>query len=387
MYCKLVACLTIFGVALLLGGCGTQLEEARPVFGYSGLSAGSATLSSYEQGKVDFAAARYGLAAKYFELAIMEDPSSVEAVNGLAATYDQLGRYDLSERYYRRTLAMEPNSAQTLNNFGYSLLLQGRHDLALAFLRDAVRLDPGNAVILTNAERAVAARLVAGEIKTAVAASAGINQPTTASDGTLEEHKARPRIVRLNAGEQLLKLEPDEAATMAPVSMMPAVPVLPVEVHPLPVEIAPKEPRVVPVAVSLRPAATPTTGQNALPVLSGSTEAPLAAGGFSGIIELSNGNGRRHMAARMKGYLEKSGVRIARLTNADHFAHAATVITYRAGHRGLAEALAKLLPLTPTLQEVKDQASDVCIRLGGDLLSFDHALIQAERTRSHASAA
>src|SRR3546814_8163838 len=92
-------------------------------------------------------------------MAMAEEPASVEAVNGLAAAYDQLGRYDLSERFYQRALAMDPASVQTLSNFGYSLLLQGRHDLALTFFRDAARIDPENAIIVANAERTVAARV------------------------------------------------------------------------------------------------------------------------------------------------------------------------------------------------------------------------------------
>src|SRR3546814_7729888 len=90
-----------------------------------------------------------------------DDPASVEAVNGLAAAYDQLGRYDLAERYYQRALAMDPTSVQTLNNLGYSLLLQGKPELALTFFRDAARIAPDNTVIAANAEQAVTARIEA----------------------------------------------------------------------------------------------------------------------------------------------------------------------------------------------------------------------------------
>src|SRR3546814_7579021 len=79
-----------------------------------------------------------------------DDPASVEAVNGLAAAYDQLGRYDLAERYYQRALAMDPTSVQTLNNLGYSLLLQGKPELALTFFRDAARIAPDTTVIAAN---------------------------------------------------------------------------------------------------------------------------------------------------------------------------------------------------------------------------------------------
>src|SRR3546814_1043212 len=98
------------------------------------MSAGESSLSSYQQAKADFGEARYGLAVKRFQMAMAEEPASVEAVNGLAAAYDQLGRYDLSERFYQRALAMDPASVQTLNNFGYSLLRSEEHTSELQSL-------------------------------------------------------------------------------------------------------------------------------------------------------------------------------------------------------------------------------------------------------------
>src|SRR3546814_13345960 len=89
---KLSLVVTALGATLLLGGCGTQLEDARPAFGYSGMAAGDSALSSYQQAKADFAAARYGLAVQRFQMAMAEDPASVHAVNGLPAASDPPGR-------------------------------------------------------------------------------------------------------------------------------------------------------------------------------------------------------------------------------------------------------------------------------------------------------
>src|SRR3546814_2529885 len=76
---KLSLAVTALGGALLLSGCGTQLGDARAAFGYSGLIAGDPSLSSYEQAKADFAAARYGLAVKRFRRAMADDPASVRS--------------------------------------------------------------------------------------------------------------------------------------------------------------------------------------------------------------------------------------------------------------------------------------------------------------------
>lgn len=381
---KLTLTVTALGAVLLLGGCGSTLEETRAAFGYSGLDAGDPSLSSYEQARSDFVAARYGLAVKRFQLAMAEDPASVEAVNGLAASYDQLGRYDLSERYYRRALAMDPSSVQTLNNLGYSLQLQGKHDLALAFFRDAAQIDPDNGVIAANAERAVAGRL---EDQDAALAEAPAAEPTPAP---VPAPETGLRIVRLNAGEQFLQVSPrsQPAASPAPAGVsqgpeIPAVPLQPVETAPLP---APAGPELAPTPVALRPsvrvAAMVESEDDLVPAGPAEMRAPAVDLGAS--VVLANGNGRRHMAARMRDYLARLGLTSMRLANADHFAHDTTVITYLPGHRGLAEVVSDSLPVAPLLREVTDQAVDVRVRLGGDLLGFDRDLLQVERNSDHA---
>src|SRR3546814_17224730 len=79
---KLSLVVTALGATLLLGGCGTQLEDARPAFGYSCMAAGDSALSSYQQAQADFAAASYGLAVKSFTMAMDEGPAPAAAGNG-----------------------------------------------------------------------------------------------------------------------------------------------------------------------------------------------------------------------------------------------------------------------------------------------------------------
>ncbi len=107
-------------------------------------------LSAYQRGKLHFNAGQFGLAVNHFQSAVRREPGSIEALNGLAASYDRLGRYDISARYYERALAADPESTQTLNNIGYSYLLQERFDLAVAYLRDAQSRDRNDPVVLAN---------------------------------------------------------------------------------------------------------------------------------------------------------------------------------------------------------------------------------------------
>ena len=132
---KIVAILA----SLTLGGCLGGTDGGQPI-----------DMSAYERGKSHFGAGQFGLAVKHFQSAVDHDPASVEALNGLAASYDRLGRYDLSARYYERALSADPASSQTLNNIGYSYIMQERFDLAVAYLRDAQSRDVTDPVVLAN---------------------------------------------------------------------------------------------------------------------------------------------------------------------------------------------------------------------------------------------
>jgi len=61
-------------------------------------------------------------------------------------------------------------------------------------------------------------------------------------------------------------------------------------------------------------------------------------------IEISNGNGVRHMARNMGTYLNPKGFNVNRLTNADHFNYPETKIYYQKGYEQDALRLAKEIP-------------------------------------------
>ena len=123
-----------------------------------GLFESDATVvAPYELGKRYFAETNYAQAVEQFRLVVSVDPGSVAALNGLAASYDQMGRFDLAERYYKRALSIAPDSAQTLNNLGVSYLLQDRPDVAAVYLTEARARDDTDPGIAANQAAAVAA--------------------------------------------------------------------------------------------------------------------------------------------------------------------------------------------------------------------------------------
>jgi len=148
--------LTVAVLPIALAGCADSASEIRAKYGDISWTPSELMSTPYERGSVHFTAGRFGLAVQQFELAMGQDPDSVEALNGLAASFDQLQRFDLAERYYLRALNQEPGNAQTLNNLGFSYLIQGRYDLALTYLKDALAHDPMNDMLRGNLQQAEA---------------------------------------------------------------------------------------------------------------------------------------------------------------------------------------------------------------------------------------
>ena len=89
---------------------------------------------------------------------------------------------------------------------------------------------------------------------------------------------------------------------------------------------------------------------------------------------------------RVGEFLEDRGFPNLRLTNAEHFGFTATTIYYRDGWLDQARRITAALPAELLLEAAPDQAVDIRIRLGGDLLIFDRELFYVERMPSNASA-
>lgn len=96
-------------------------------------------------------------------------------------------------------------------------------------------------------------------------------------------------------------------------------------------------------------------------------------------LEVSNGAGRRHVAARMARYLLFQGFPAARLTNADRFSYRRSILFYRPGFEAAARRLSESLPAPVPVVEQPDQRDDVRLRLGGDLLELDRSFLIASR--------
>ena len=276
-----------------------------------GLDQQAAGSDPYLAGRDALSQGAIGLAVEQFRRALRSDPDSVPALNGLAVSYDEIGRFDVAQDLYHRALNLAPQSVQTLNNLGRSLIRQG---------------DAGSAVPYLSLARERAqpplVSVVEGNLHLAQQSAAGVpsREANASSAAPLERTGAREHLLHTGAA-------------------------------------APRP--LVAVGELARPAESESPRQ-----------APT-----SWAVEISNGAGRSRMAARMGSFLRAKDVPVKRLTNADNFAHQETLVLFRPGQEAHASWVAALLPVPARTVPVDQQATDVRVLLGLDLLTFHRALL------------
>ena len=114
---------------LCLCGCATG-PELRP-------SGGSATSSTKGEGRRFLEQGRAVEAVSAFRKRIRKEGADLQALNGLAIAYNELGKPDLAAEMFSRALAIAPDDPVTLNNIGFAALRRADKHLARRYLERA----------------------------------------------------------------------------------------------------------------------------------------------------------------------------------------------------------------------------------------------------------
>ena len=70
-------------------------------------------------------------------------------------------------------------------------------------------------------------------------------------------------------------------------------------------------------------------------------------------VEISNGNGVYRMARKVGHYLKERGLKVNRLTNADHFNHSGTKVLYRKEYKEVADQIAEQIPVVRSKEQIE----------------------------------
>lgn len=92
-------------------------------------------------GKVLTELQRYTEAEAIFDNVLVQNPQSINALNGLGVLNDMLGYHKEAQEYFLKALNLDKRSAKNANNLGYSYYLAGDLGEAERYFLDAVTID------------------------------------------------------------------------------------------------------------------------------------------------------------------------------------------------------------------------------------------------------
>ena len=355
---------------------------------------------------------KYGLAVEEFKKVIRIDPTHVKAYNGLGVSYDSLGEFSRAVQAYKTALVLNPDLDYVQNNLGYSYLLQGDLDSAIEAFQNAVALNNGNKKYHNNLGLAYAKnglfdlafsefRLANDEIKAHYNMAQFYYQ-----QGLYEEAKIHfAKASTLNPGDRDTRKGLAAAENLARISLSkteriaePSPPPVSGEMHKefsqekedtapftgvkvvetnieqwdsvIEIPVTEKATTAEPVMlahIAIQDSIKPGALDNEL-----DEKRPYILGNIG--LEISNGNGVRHMARRVGQYLGEQGFNEPNLTNANHFNHAETMIYYRSGYLHDAYRVAKEIPGYQDMKKVarfQRPGTKVRVLIGRDLMLFD----------------
>lgn len=149
-----------------------------------------------------------------------------------------------------------------------------------------------------------------------------------------------------------------------------------------------------PISASPEPQPAPKPRKTDIPLLAAAetkririprpgSEVPIATIDPEWTIEVSNGNGVTGMAGRSASFFRRHGFAVGRITNADRFTVADTVIFYREGYLDAAKVVASVIPGEQQFEQVSDLGrKGIRIRV---LLGRDMAAMQFPETAENIS--
>jgi tetratricopeptide (TPR) repeat protein len=350
----------------LAAGCTSANIDVRPTTGTPGQESVDDVATLLKKGKSDFTDKHFDKAVGHFRKALNIKPESIDAINGLAASYDRLGRFDVAVSLYKSALIQAPDSATTLNNLGYSYYLQKKPDLALVYLREAANRDEN-----TNPLIKVNLRIVSATLK-------NIAEKST--------HAARGKAVSI--GHEAGFLHPASKPKKAVRLVRSGSAVYTLFTRQIPGNTRPV-PKSRQLAVRHGAAKTPASVHKAVAAAAGTSKTALSAASKTaaapkqssaqrmadGKIIVASGAGRQMMAVRMVHYFMNNGHRATSRISNDPVVKNISTIYYKPGQEDAARAISKSLFSIPRLERRDDQTARLYLELGADLHNFDRQLI------------
>lgn len=287
---------------------------------------------AYLLGRSYHMAMRPQQAMAYYRSALRDDPTHLNARNGLAVLYAELGDLKPAIALWQELTASAAgrNQAFLFSNLGYAHLIQGEPARALAVLEQACLLDPLSERAWQHLGDALAMTGQQGRAATMHRQAASLRKHDLRSDleATAAQAPAQPGAPQWARTEvtqradgmlELRRIEPSRPSPAAPLA--------------------------------------------APPVKAGQAAPPPARAR----LEISNGNGVTGMAHKVAGQLGQGDPQVVRLSNQKGYGVQRTRVEYQPEYRSAAEHLAARLGAGQVVPASQRGRADLRLVLGRDM--------------------
>lgn len=311
---------------------------------------------------------KHKLAIGEFNKILQIDATYVKAYNGLGVSYDALGEYPRAIEAYTRALELSSDLDYVNNNLGYCYFLQGHIDAAIAHFRKAISLDSTKSLYRKNLALAHAAK---GDYDPALV-------ELKLAGGEARAHYTMGQFYYAKGLYPEARSQFAEAKVMNPAltgveNYLDAIDLL------APVAEGKEQENMGPVVLAGatrndsigehdRRFRERDRGESRVLHAGTITKPVMDEAG----VEVSNGNGVRHMARDVGRFLGSHGVRVVALTNAEHFNYPFTTVYYLKGYREYAFGVAQNLPGLTNVKESDRPArrnARIKVVIGRDLVN------------------
>jgi tetratricopeptide (TPR) repeat protein len=334
---------------------------------------------------------RHKIAIDELSKAIQCDPTMTKAYNAMGISYNKLRNYERAVYCYKLALKIDPSLDYVYNNLGFSYFRQGKLDSAIDAFKNAIALNGQkeryhNNLGLAYAKKSLFYQAFAEFVLATDEARAHFNLAKIYYDlGQYEKakfHFAEALNLDPSSTEAQKGLTAAEVYARINRREKPSIYNTSTDHTDENEENA--------FATKLETKANcdtgkvkrPKTSEIAISKKSSGKIAPLTpntnpsqkSGYFS-----ANGNGVHRMAERVGNYLKNTGVKVTRLTNADHFKFAETIIYYQDVYLHEAYKIAKEIPGFQNMEKNNDLSLNnvhVKVLIGKDLISYDKYFTQ-----------
>jgi tetratricopeptide (TPR) repeat protein len=335
---------------------------------------------------------KYKLALKALKDAILADPTHVKAYNAMGVTYDMLNDFPRAIEAYQKALGLNPDLAYVHNNLGYSYFLHGDFDSAIEAFKAAIMLDGGNERYHNNLGLAYAKKgLYHQALKEFMAgkdeASAHYKMAQILSQ--MREYDLAETHFLISSSLSPEFQQAETGSTTADSITGPGKSYASKQANnhllrsPDWVVVEEKGKKKLWFKVN---AESFQTGEDEsfktdisklkdsleFTDLKNEIEKQFSPTEFT--VEISNGNGVNRMATRLGNYLRKKGIKVTRLTNAEHFNFDETTIYYHWDYLQNAFKVAREIPGYQNMEKLKmpgQKSVKIKVRIGKDLVPYN----------------